>query len=195
MAVVGNENVNLNGTLIGFTATRQGSVSDSTTGFGDLYPQATLRWNNGVRQFHDLSDRRYPGRQLQREPARQSWHRARRGRWRCRDYTFQSQHWARRFSFVTGVTYNLGLTRAPIIKNGIDWHLDWGASGEFLSKQFLVGAVGYFYAQPSPDRGPALILGPSQIASYWHRAADGLRYAFRSGRRRPYLDTKSLRRI
>ena len=35
----------------GFTVTKQGSISDTTTGFGDLYPMASLRWNSGVNNY------------------------------------------------------------------------------------------------------------------------------------------------
>ena len=59
---------------------------------------------------------------------------------------------------VTGATYNLKNTQTDY-QNGIDWHLDWGAS-KFLSKQFFVGAVGYIYQQLTPDQGQAPILGP-----------------------------------
>ncbi len=161
MAVVGNENVNLNGTLTGgfagFTATRQGSVSDSTTGFGDLYPQATLRWNNGVDNFMtyltgDIPVGNYSASQLANLGI---GHGAVDG---GAGYTYFNPSTGHEFSFVTGVTYNL-INPSTNYQNGIDWHLDWGAS-QFLSKQFLVGAVGYFYAQLSPDRGSAPILGP-----------------------------------
>ena len=37
-------------------------------------------------------------------------------------------------------------------KNGIDMHLDWGAS-KFLTKQLQVGLVGYVYDQITPDSG------------------------------------------
>jgi hypothetical protein len=54
-------------------------------------------------------------------------------------------------SAVTGFTYNL-INPSTNYQNGIDWHLDWGAS-QFLTKQIQVGAVGYFYQQVSPDSG------------------------------------------
>src|SRR6516225_6637573 len=44
-------------------------------------------------------------------------------------------------------------------QNGIDWHLEWGAS-QFLTKTLQVGAVGYFYRQLTPDRGCSPILCP-----------------------------------
>ena len=59
---------------------------------------------------------------------------------------------------MTGLTYNLTNPNTNY-QNGIDWHLDWGAS-QFLSKQFFVGAVGYFYDQLTADSGSAPILGP-----------------------------------
>ena len=37
-------------------------------------------------------------------------------------------------------------------QNGVDWHLDWGAS-QFLTKTLQVGAVGYFFDQITPDHG------------------------------------------
>jgi hypothetical protein len=43
--------------------------------------------------------------------------------------------------------------------SGIDWQLDWGAS-QFLTKQFQIGMVGYFYDQLTPDSGCAPILCP-----------------------------------
>ena len=55
LAFVGTNHVALDGTItagIGnFTVTRQGSIGDTTTGFGDLYPAGTLRWNSGVNNF------------------------------------------------------------------------------------------------------------------------------------------------
>jgi hypothetical protein len=59
---------------------------------------------------------------------------------------------------VTGFTYNFTNT-ATNYQNGIDWHLDWGAS-QFLSKQVQVGLVGYFYDQLTPDRGCLPVLCP-----------------------------------
>src|SRR5215475_14595772 len=41
----------LNGTLGPLPFSRFDSISQSVTGFGDLYPLATLRWNQGVNNF------------------------------------------------------------------------------------------------------------------------------------------------
>jgi hypothetical protein len=52
---------------------------------------------------------------------------------------------------VLGFTYNLENNDTQY-KNGVDMHLDWGAS-RFVTKQWQFGAVGYFYNQISCDSG------------------------------------------
>src|SRR5271156_1458897 len=51
----GNTNAAINGTLTAIVgppvAHRTGSIFDSLTSVGDLYPTATLRWNNGVNNY------------------------------------------------------------------------------------------------------------------------------------------------
>jgi hypothetical protein len=60
-------------------------------------------------------------------------------------------------SVVTGLTGNF-VNSSTGYTNGIDWHLDWGAS-QFLTKQFQIGAVGYVYRQLTADSGGLPILG------------------------------------
>ena len=79
-------------------------------------------------------------------------------------YTYLDQKTGHEFSAVTGLTYNFKNTSTDY-QNGIDWHLDWGAS-QFLSKQFFIGAVGYFYQQITPDSGQAAFLGPFESARH-----------------------------
>jgi len=161
MGIVGTNHVDLNGTITAgvrnFTVTRQGSIGDTTTGFGDLYPIASLRWNSGVNNFMiyatgDIPVGQYSSTQLANLGI---GHGAVDG---GAGYTYFNPKTGQEFSFVTGLTYNL-TNPTTNYQNGIDWHLDWGAS-QFLSKQFLVGAVGYFYDQLTADSGSAPILGP-----------------------------------
>jgi hypothetical protein len=161
LGIVGTNNTNLNGTITagvgGFTATRQGSISQTTTGVGDLYPMATLRWNSGVSNYMvyatgDIPVGDYSSTQLANIGI---GHGAVDG---GAGYTYFDPKLGHEFSFVTGLTYNL-TNPSTNYQNGIDWHLDWGAS-QFLSKQIFVGAVGYFYDELTPDRGSAPILGP-----------------------------------
>jgi hypothetical protein len=63
-------------------------------------------------------------------------------------------------------------------QNGVDWHLDWGAS-QFLTKQIFVGAVGYFYEQLSPDRGCAPQLCPFESGVIGGRPAGRFHFSGR----------------
>jgi hypothetical protein len=51
----GHNSTSLNGILTAavgnLTGYRPGNISDSRDGFGDLYPQVSLRWNSGVSNF------------------------------------------------------------------------------------------------------------------------------------------------
>jgi hypothetical protein len=154
MGVVGTNNTELNGILtLGagpFAIMRQGSISDTVTGSGDLYPQALLRWNSGVNNWMIYGTGDIPvGAYNPSDLANLGiGHGAVDG---GGGYTYLNPQTGREFSAVTGFTYNL-VNPSTNYQNGVDWHLDWGAS-QFLTKQILVGAVGYFYEQVSPDRG------------------------------------------
>jgi hypothetical protein len=160
MGVAAANNVGLNGTITAgvgpFTVTRSGSISDYETGFGDLYPQVTLRWNDGANNFMtymtgDIPVGDYNSNNLANIGI---GHGAVDG---GAGYTYFDPTTGHEFSVVSGLTYNL-VNPSTGYQNGIDWHLDWGAS-QFLSKQFLVGAVGYVYDQITADRGSLPILG------------------------------------
>ena len=58
---------------------------------------------------------------------------------------------------VGGLTYS---TINPYLQyqNGIDFHLDWGAS-QFISKNVHIGLVGYYFQQITDDSGPGAKLG------------------------------------
>ena len=66
-------------------------------------------------------------------------------------------------SAVLGFTYNL-INPSTQYQNGADMHLDWGAS-QFLTKQTLVGLVGYVYDQISCDSGSGDYVGCYILAS------------------------------
>ena len=66
-------------------------------------------------------------------------------------YTYFNPQTGHELSAVLGFTYNFENEHTQY-KNGIDMHLDWGAS-QFLSKQLQVGLVGYLYNQLSCDSG------------------------------------------
>ena len=165
LTIVGNSSTSLAGTLSGnLTAggatipfMRSDSISDSVTGFGDLYPMASLKWNQGVNNFMtyitgDIPVGTYNSTSLANIGI---GHGAVDG---GAGYTYFDPKTGHEFSAVGGFTYNL-VNPATNYQNGVDFHLDMAAS-QFLSKQLFVGPVGYVYQQLTPDRGSAPILGP-----------------------------------
>jgi hypothetical protein len=89
-------------------------------------------------------------------------------------------------SAVTGFTYNLKNTETNY-QNGVDWHLDWGAS-QFLSKQVHVGVVGYVYQQISGDSGAGDRVGDFQ--SRVIGVGPQIGYIFPIGEYQGYLNLK-----
>jgi hypothetical protein len=156
----GRSAASINGTLttgLGpFAITRTGSIGDSITSVGDLYPQATLKWNAGVHNFMTYVTGDIPVGAY--DPARLAnlgiGHGAIDG---GGGYTYFNPAAGHEFSAVAGFTYNFK-NQDTQYQNGIDFHIDWGAS-QFLSKQVFVGLVGYAYQQVTDDFGQHPILG------------------------------------
>jgi hypothetical protein len=130
--------------------TRSDSISDSVWGFGDLIPQASLRWNYGVHNFMtyitgDIPVGAYDSTRLSNIGIGHGAIDAGVG------YTHFNPQTGQEFSAVLGFTYNLE-NQSTQYQNGVDLHLDWGAS-QFLTKQIQVGLVGYFYKEIGCDSG------------------------------------------
>ena len=151
------------------TFTRSDSINSSVTGFGHLYPQATLRWNNGVNNFmvYGTGDIPVGAYQSTRLANLGIGHGAADG---GAGYTYLNPAAGQEFSAVAGLTYNL---ENPFTnyQNGVDFHLDWAAS-QFLLKQVFVGPVGYVYDQLSCDSGSGDRVGCFEFARHRHRPAD-----------------------
>ena len=139
-----------------FATTRTGSIGDSITSVGDLYPMATLKWNAGVHNFMSYMTGDIPVGAY--DPNRLAnigiGHGAIDG---GGGYTYLNPQTGEEFSAVAGFTYNFK-NQDTQYQNGIDFHVDWGAS-KFLSKQVFVGLVGYLYQQVTDDFGQNPILG------------------------------------
>lgn len=163
MAIAGRNHTTLDGIITagvgGFTTTRAGAIDSTLTDFGDLYPQATLRWNVGNNNFMtylagDIPVGAYDSMRLANLGI---GHGAIDG---GGGYTYFNPQTGHEFSVVTGLTYNFR-NDSTGYQNGVDWHLDWAAS-QFISKQLHVGAVGYFYNQLTADSGQLPILGENK---------------------------------
>jgi hypothetical protein len=156
----GRSSASVDGTLTAalgpLAVTRTGFIQDSITSVGDLYPQATLKWNAGVHNFMtyltgDIPVGAYSSTRLANLGI---GHAAIDG---GGGYTYFNPAAGQEFSAVAGLTYNFKNLDTNY-QNGIDFHVDWGMS-QFLSKQFFVGFVGYGYQQITDDFGQHPVLG------------------------------------
>jgi hypothetical protein len=159
----GNNDTSLNASatastdLLPFSITRSVALSQDTTGFTDLIPMFTDRWNAGVNNYMvyitgDIPVGLYSTSNLANIGL---GHGAIDG---GVGYTYFDPKTGHEFSAVLGFTGNFE-NFATKYASGIDSHLDWGAS-QFLTKQLQVGVVGYFYEQLTGDSGCAPVLCP-----------------------------------
>jgi hypothetical protein len=144
-------NATISGTVGGFPfGPFMRSDFGEATGFGDLYPQASLRWNKGVDNYMlyvtgDIPVGLYSSSNLANIGI---GHGAIDG---GGAYTYFNPATGHEFSVTAGLTYNF-INPSTQYQNGIDGHVDWGVS-QFLTKQFQIGTVGYIYQQLSCDGG------------------------------------------
>jgi len=127
-----------------------GFASDAVTGFADLAPMFSLRWNAGVHNFMtyvtgNLTVGRYDPDRLANLGIGHNAIDA------GGAYTFFDPHTGNELSATLGFTYNFENDFTQY-QNGIDMHFDWGMS-KFLTKQLQIGLVGYVYKQLSCDSG------------------------------------------
>jgi hypothetical protein len=159
----GNNDTSLNASatastdLLPFSITRSVALQQDTTGFTDLIPMFTDRWNAGVNNYMvyltgDIPVGLYSTSNLANIGL---GHGAIDG---GVGYTYFDPKTGHEFSAVLGFTGNFE-NFATKYTSGIDSHLDWGAS-QFLTKQLQVGLVGYFYEQLTGDSGCAPVLCP-----------------------------------
>lgn len=155
-------NAVLGGPVASFSTLSETS-SNSVTAFGDLSPQVSLRWNAGVHNVMTYATGNIPVGQYNPSSLANVGigHGALDG---GVGYTYFDQE-GREFSAVAGLTYNF-LNPYTQYQNGIDFHLDWGAS-QFFYKQLQIGVVGYTYNQVTCDSGSGNEVGcfESRVAS------------------------------
>ena len=155
--VFGRAKVGVEGTLTGPGGnTVSGSQSDALTSVGDLYPIASLKWNDGNHNFMAYTMAGVPvgsyevGRLA--NLGTNHWSLDAGG-----GYTYLDAKKGHELSAVLGFTYNWE-NKDTQYKNGNDMHLDWAAS-QFFSEQLHAGLVGYFFKQVSGDSGAGAVLG------------------------------------
>lgn len=105
------------------TGSRFDTISDTVTGFGDLSPQFSLRWNAGVHNVMTYVTGNIPVGTYNRTRLSNIGigHGALDG---GGGYTYLNEQTGYEFSAVAGVTYNF-INPQTQYQNGIDVHLDW----------------------------------------------------------------------
>jgi hypothetical protein len=145
------------GTLGPFGFSKSGSITEQVTAAADLIPIVQLRWNAGVHNFMLYGTADLPAGQYDRSSLANTGigHYVLDG---GAGYTYLDTTTGHEFSVVAGLTHNY-INPYTEYMNGTDLHVDWGAS-QFLSKQLLIGAVGYVYDQFTGDSGSGDHVGP-----------------------------------
>ncbi|WP_341679249.1 transporter [Niveibacterium sp. SC-1] len=153
----GNMKVNINASYSGPRGTRvSGGESDSRSGVSDLYGLGTVKWNQGVHNtmVYTMVGAPVGTYDVDRLANLGTNH------WSIDTgggYTYLNPKDRMEFSVVAGMTYSFENPDTHY-QNGIDAHLDWGAS-YFFDAASHVGLAGYFYGQLSGDSGDGATLG------------------------------------
>jgi hypothetical protein len=162
-----------------------GAQRQSLTSYGDLFPQATLKWSDGANNsmvyltggipVGDYDPDRLANLGLGHGAIDAGY-----------GYTWFDPVAGNEFSIVAGMTYNFENPDTRY-RSGIDGHVDWGAS-KFLSEQVHIGAAGYFYQQLTADSGEGATLGAfkSRVAGIGPQVG----YFFPAGRMQGYVNLK-----
>jgi hypothetical protein len=134
--------LSMGGAIGRIQASIDGVAYDRQQGYNDVLPGATLRWNSGVNNYMAYALGGIPIGTY--DPLRlANFGLGHGGIDSGGGYTYFDQKSGYEFTVVAGLTYNLKNTWTEY-QNGIDSHIDWGAS-KFLWKDFHIGLVGYYY--------------------------------------------------
>jgi hypothetical protein len=156
-ALVGRNVTSVAATLTGPEGgTLAGSRSDRVVGFGDLSPNATLKWNQDAHNFMIYATAGIPVGAYNTERLAALGL----GHWSVDGgggYTYYNEKAGIEFSAVAGLTYNF-INPYTQYRSGNDFHLDLSFS-PYVSSTMHIGAVGYLYEQLSGDSGAGAVLG------------------------------------
>lgn len=160
--------------------------ANTSDGITDIYPLASLTWNQGNNNFKtyltgDIPVGTYNSTSLASIGIGHAAMDAGGG------YTYLNNSTGSEFSAVLGATYNW-INSQTNYKNGIDSHLDWSVS-QFLSKNWQVGIAGYAYYQLTADSGSGDKVGAfkSRIAAIGPQIG----YLFNIGTKQAYINLRA----
>ena len=160
--------------------------SNTSNGSTDIYPLASVTWNQGNNNFKtyvtgDIPVGTYSPTSLAAIGIGHAAMDAGGG------YTYLNNTTGLEFSGVLGATYNWMNTQTNY-KNGIDSHLDWSVS-QFVSQNWQVGIAGYGYYQITADSGSGDRVGAfkSRIAA----VGPQIGYLFNLGKNQAYINLRA----
>ena len=160
--------------------------SNTSNGSTDIYPLASLTWNQGNNNFKtyvtgDIPLGTYSPTSLAAIGIGHAAIDAGGG------YTYLNNTTGLEFSGVLGATYNW-MNNQTNYQNGIDSHLDWSVS-QFVSQNWQVGIAGYGYYQLTADSGSGNRVGAfkSRIAA----VGPQIGYLFNIGKKQAYINLRA----
>ena len=160
--------------------------SNTSNGSTDIYPLASLTWNQGNNNFKtyvtgDIPLGTYSPTSLAAIGIGHAAIDAGGG------YTYLNNTTGLEFSGVLGATYNW-MNSQTNYQNGIDSHLDWSVS-QFVSQNWQVGIAGYGYYQLTADSGSGNRVGAfkSRIAAIGPQIG----YLFNIGKKQAYINLRA----
>jgi hypothetical protein len=178
-------NATITGTVAGFPFgpfTRQDF--GEAVGFGDLYPRATLRWNQGVNNYMlyvtgDIPVGLYNSSDLANIGIGHGAIDA------GGAYTYFNPETGHEFSVTGGLTYNF-INPSTQYQNGIDAHIDWGASQSSPnSSRSARSATSTSSSPATADRETRSAVSSRACSASARRSASSSRSTRRSGSSRP----------
>ena len=159
--------------------------TDSITGMTDLYPIASLAWNNGNNNWMTYITGDIPTGDY--NPNRLSNLGIGHGAVDAGGaYTFFDAAKGFEFSAVVGFTYNMENDDTNY-QNGIDIHLDWSVS-QFLNDHWQVGIAGYVYNQITSDSGASPLA--NGIKSAIAAVGPEIGYSFTMNKQAAYINLR-----
>ena len=160
--------------------------SNTSNGSTDIYPLASLTWNQGNNNFKtyvtgDIPLGTYSSTSLSSIGIGHAAIDAGGG------YTYLNNTTGLEFSGILGATYNW-MNNQTNYQNGIDSHLDWSVS-QFVSQNWQVGIAGYGYYQLTADSGSGNKVGAfkSRIAA----VGPQIGYLFNIGKKQAYINLRA----
>ena len=160
--------------------------SNTSNGSTDIYPLASLTWNQGNNNFKtyvtgDIPLGTYNSTSLSSIGIGHAAIDAGGG------YTYLNNTTGLELSSVLGATYNW-MNNQTNYQNGIDSHLDWSVS-QFVSQNWQVGIAGYGYYQLTADSGSGNRVGAfkSRIAAVGPQVG----YLFNIGKKQAYINLRA----